>query len=186
MKELFDSLEEARKRGGEASEQRPDAIATLLEETETLGYEQGEPLGNVDSYDAYPAEPEEFYQPQTGSLLKSIVASDAIHDLIDLGEELDMLVYKEGAGATTLESAVDLHGISLPTSVPDHVKEDSTIQVPDGEGGEITFSKDDWPTFPMAFHLYATLGLSIDEICLILNMEKSEVRGPMADDYNMV
>ncbi|UVE50086.1 hypothetical protein KU306_14435 [Haloferax larsenii] len=183
MKELFD-LEEAHKRGGEASEQRPDAVATLLEETETLGYQQGEPLGNVDSYNAYPAEPEEFYQPQTGSLLQSIADSDAVHDLIDLGEELDMLVYKEGAGATTLQSAVDLHGISLPASVPDHVKEDSTIQVPDGEGGTLSITKEapDWPT---AYHLYVVLGLSVDEMASVLDVPYNEVYSPLSD-YNMV
>nr|WP_155821828.1 hypothetical protein [Haloferax sp. BAB-2207] len=184
MKKLFDRLEEARKRGGEASEQRPDAVASLLEETETLGYQQGEPLGNVDSYDAYPAEPEEFYQPQTGSLLQSVADSDAVHDLIDLGEELDMLVYKEGAGTTTLESAVDLHGISLPASVPDAEKRDSYVEVPDGEGGTLSIAKEapDWPT---AYHLYVTLGLSVDEICKVMGLEYNEVYSPLSD-YGMV
>ncbi|WP_152418791.1 hypothetical protein [Haloferax volcanii] len=182
MKELFD-ISDAKQRGGDAADERPDAVDELLAESETLGYRNGEPLAEgVESYDAYPQSREEWFQPETGAILQSVAESEIVYDMIDAADELNTTAYKE-TGTSTLEDAIDLHGISLPASVPDAEKE-TPLKVPDGEGGTITVPREgpDWPT---AYHLYVTLGLSAEEMATLLDVPYNAVYSPLSE-YGMV
>ena len=120
--------------------------------------------------------------PQMGAILQSIAESEVVYDMVDMADELNTIAYHE-TGTSTLEDSIDLHGISIPATVPDAEKE-TPLRLPDAEGGTITVPREapDWPT---AYHMYVTLGMSVDEICKVMGLEYNEVYSPLSD-YGMV
>nr|WP_155821710.1 hypothetical protein [Haloferax sp. BAB-2207] len=182
MKELFD-FSDAKQRKGDAADERPNSVEVMLENSETLGYRNGEPLAEgVESYDAYPQSREEWFMPETGAVLQSIAESKTVYDMLDMADELGTTAYKE-TGTSALEDALDLHGISIEGTVPESEKE-TPLRLPDAEGGTITVPREapDWPT---AYHMYVTLGMSVDEMATLLDVSYNEVYSTMSD-YGMV
>jgi hypothetical protein len=158
MRELFNLDDNGR--GGDRRDERPDSVATLLSEKETVGYQEGSELANV-GYSSYPQDQESLYLPNTTMVLQSIINCEKVRDQHDLANELGI------THSTMLSDAVEFHGFSnFPESV-DHTPS-PIIQAPDGDGGTVEIDKDEWPSFRIGYHLYLTLGMSASEIAELL------------------
>ena len=165
---LLDRVEQARNRGGDARTDRPEAVDELLQEAEQLGYENGQPLGNVDEYDQYPDSKEEYYWPEAGPLLASVVDSEPVRDVNDLSEELDF-------SATILADMCKFHNISIPRE--SDYEPSPHKDVPDGEGGTTSINTNQFSeSFPVAYHLYVTLGMGVEELSTFLDRDSHDVR----------
>jgi len=137
MRELFNLDDNGR--GGDRRDERPDSVATLLSEKETVGYQEGSELANV-GYSSYPQDQESLYLPNTTMVLQSIINCEKVRDQHDLANELGI------THSTMLSDAVEFHGFSnFPESV-DHTPS-PIIQAPDGDGGTVEIDKDEWPSF---------------------------------------
>jgi len=164
MKQLFDRVDEATaNRNGGPRKDRPDAVDSLLSGTFTPGFKQGEPIANV-GYSDYPTDRTALLRPEAGEVLRQI--ADRVDSMEQLAEELGM---NQG---DLLDTAVDIHGIDLP----DSVEPDTTVEVPDGDGGTIEIRKEEYDQFPNLFHLYSTLGLGAKEIGTVVEQDEREVR----------
>jgi DNA-directed RNA polymerase specialized sigma24 family protein len=126
-----------------------------------------EPLG-AESYDRYPKGREDLLVPSAGPILREIAQNDRVDSLEDLGAELNISV-------SLLEDYAHLHNVSLPVSVESD--ESPVVQAPDGEsGGTIPLNTADLDSdFRVAFHLYVTLQLSVEEIANVCNTDSTAV-----------
>lgn len=169
MKSLFNGVG----RGGSKADDRPEAaVQKLLEASDTVGFEQGEPIASV-GYDDYPTETyatKELFLPQSADILREIAESDAVHDRADLCKELG---FKEEN--STVERACEIHGIDLPEY--DESKEAPEIDLVDSDGDEFTVNTEIHPKdgFILLYHLYVTLGLSTQEISQVVDRKPKSV-----------
>jgi len=169
---FFDSIQSAKDREAEPREDRPAMVDGLLENDETLGYKQADPLGNV-PYSEYPTNREELLLPSTTRILQSIANSDVVTDVRDLSDELDV-------SASVVGDAVDFHRIDLP------MESDQTpsplVELPDGDGGTVTVDKTEFESdFITAYALYVTAGLSSDEIGTLTDKSERQVRAVLRE-----
>lgn len=176
-KELF-NIDDGGRNGG-AAEDRPNSVETLVSESETVGFREGEPLSHV-GYSSYPRDRESLYLPNTTGILASIIASEKVADQEDLAAELGI------NSGDMLKDALEFHNFSLPESVDK--EPDSHVEVPDGEGGTVRISKVDtftdsgepnWRTLRAVYHLYISLGLSVEEIGKVVDADTPDLRRSM-------
>lgn len=148
-------------------ESRPDSVDTFVEkQRDRVGYEVSEPLG-AECYDRYPKGREDLLVPSAGPILREIAENDRVDSLEDLSEELNLSV-------SLLEDYAHLHNISLPVSVE---KQNSpVVQAPDGNGDTIALNTADLDSdFRVAFHLYVTLHMTVEEIANVCNTDSTAV-----------
>lgn len=170
---FYNAVETAKDRGGDAAEDRPEGIAELLEQDETVGFEEGEPLANV-GYDSYPQDRESLYLPNTAGILTSIIAADKVRDRGDLATELGEF----SASSQTLADALEFHSIDLPEQV-DH-NPSPYVDVPTSDGDKTVNLREFGNDFQTAYTLYVAAGLSITEISQLVENDEQEVRRGLA------
>lgn len=165
---FFDRVTEAQDRGGDAADSRPSGVDSLIEQNERLGYGNGQPLGNVDSYNQYPDSREIFFWPSTGPLLASIVDSEVVRDVSDLSEELDF-------SENVLVDICEFHNIDIPEE-SDYTPS-PYINVPcyDGEERRINVVEYD-SDYMTGYVLYVGAGLSVKEISQLTEDTERDVR----------
>lgn len=169
---FYQAVEEAKDRGGDPAEDRPNGVSELLENDETVGFEEGQPLANV-GYSSYPDDREGLYLPGTTGILTSIISAEKVRDQEDLADELGF-----NRGSQTVADALEFHSIDLPEQV-DH-SPSPYVDVPTSEGDKrVNLDKfaDDFYT---AYTLYVAAGLSITEISQLVENDEQEVRRSLA------
>ena len=159
---IYDAIDDR-----EDTETRPDSVDNFVEQQrDRVGYNVSEPLG-ADSYDRYPKGREDLLVPSAGPILREIAQNDRVESLEDLSEELNLSV-------SLLEDYAHLHNISLPVSVE---KQNSpVVQAPDGNGDTVALNTADLDSdFRVAFHLYVTLSMTVEEIANVCNTDSTAV-----------
>jgi len=169
---FYQAVEEAKDRGGEAADNRPNGVSEVVEQDETVGFEEAEPLANVE-YDSYPRDRESLYLPGTTGILTSIIAADKVRDQEDLADELGF-----NQGSQMLEDALDFHNIDLPEQV-DHTPS-PYVDIPTADGEKTVNLREFGNNFYTGYTLYVGAGLSITEISQLVESEEQEVRRSLA------
>jgi len=161
---IYDAIDE---RENTDTESRPDSVDRFVEQQrDRVGYEVSEPLG-AESYDRYPKGKEDLLVPPAGPILREIAENDRVDSLEDMSDELNLSV-------SLLEDYAHLHNITLPVSVESD--ESPVVQAPDGDGDTIALNTADLDSdFRVAFHLYVTLQLSVEEIANVCNTDSTAV-----------
>lgn len=150
---MFDGsdLQQARARGGNAAQDRPDEVDEILSPKEKVGWKEELPLLNC-NYSDYP-DTDELLRPAEGSTLESLVEHDKVRSADDIASELNEDI-------ETVEKAAQLHGVDLPNEEP-HEEESrlSELLGSDIPGAMVS------PNNPIVVSiLYVTYGLSTEEI----------------------
>jgi len=169
---FYNAIAEAKDRGGDRAEDRPEGIAELLENDETVGFREGEPLANV-GYSSYPDGRESLYLPNTTGILTSIIAAEKVRDQEDLADELGF-----NRGSQMLSDALEFHNVDLPEQV-DH-NPSPYVDVPTSDGDKRVNLREFGNDFHTAYTLYVGAGLSITEISQLVESEEQEVRRSLA------
>jgi len=161
---IYEAIDE---RENTDTESRPDSVDRFVEQQrDRVGYNVSEPLGAA-SYDRDPKGREDLLVPSAGPVLREISQNDRVDCLEDLSEELNLSV-------SLLEDYAHLHNVSLPVSVESD--ESPVVQAPDGNGDIVALNTADLDSdFRVAFHLYVTLQLSIEEIANVCNTDSAAV-----------
>jgi hypothetical protein len=167
MMDFYQAVEEAKERGGDAAKDRPDGVAELLEQDETVGFEEGKPLANV-GYDSYPQDREGLILPSATAVLTSITDAEKVRDQEDLASELGI------SASTMLVDALEFHSIDLPENV-DHTPS-PYVDVPTADGDKRVNLREFGNDFQTAYTLYVAAGLSITEISQLVEEPEQEVR----------
>jgi len=176
-----ETVEEARGRGGDAADNRPEAVNEVLEGDE-LGYGDGEPLVG-DSYADYPSR-EELSNPDRGEFLRTLLAHPQVGELDNAVEEIT------GANSTgllgdwlaTLEAAADAHGLDTDTLLAkgederEQGGEDTLTSLLGYEPPEDVVHTDN----PLLIAELYTLGLSVAEVADTLG---ERVEGSVREDH---
>ena len=170
---FYNAVEEGKERNGDAAKDRPAGVDQLLEESETVGFQEGDPLANV-GYSSYPQDRESLYLPNTTGILTSIINSEKVRDRGDLVNELGEF----SATSQTLADALEFHNLDLPENV-DH-SPSPYVDVPTASGDKrVNLTKFD-SDFQTAYTLYVGAGLSITEISQLVEKDEQEVRRSLA------
>ena len=169
---FYNAVEEGKERNGDAAENRPDGVSELLENDETVGFEEGDSLANV-GYSSYPDDRESLYLPNTTAILTSIIAADKVRDQEDLADELGF-----NRGSQTLSDALEFHNVDLPENV-DHTSS-PYVDVPTADGDKRVNLREFGNDFYTAYTLYVAAGLSITEISQLVEEPEQEVRRSLA------
>lgn len=169
---FYNAVETAKDRGGDPAEDRPSGVNQLLEQDETVGFQEGDSLANV-GYDSYPQDRESLYLPNTTGILTSIIAADKVKDQEDLADELGF-----NRGSQTVADALEFHAIDLPEQVD--YSPSPYVDIPTADGDKrvnLTKFGDDFYT---AYTLYVGAGLSVSEISQLVEEPERDVRRGLA------
>jgi hypothetical protein len=169
---FYQAVEEAEERNGDRAEDRPNGVSELLEQDETVGFREGEPLANV-GYSSYPQDRESLYLPNTTGILTSIIAAEKVRDQEDLADELGF-----NRGSQTLSDALEFHNLDLPEQV-DHTPS-PYVDIPTTDGDKRVNLREFGDDFYTAYTLYVAAGLSITEISQLVENDEQEVRRSLA------
>jgi len=116
-----ETVEEARDRGGEAADERPDRIEEALE-TEKVGYVEGEAL--VGDYQSYPSR-ESLTRPSKGDFIRELLSHPKVGSLDGAVSELTAVgdSAMRGKWYDALESAAEAHSLDIDTLLEKGVEE---------------------------------------------------------------
>ncbi|ELY80200.1 hypothetical protein [Natrinema pallidum] len=166
-------IENARRRDGDAAEDRSDRVDEILSRPR-LGYEESDPLPeSFEDYDEYPEQPDDLTTPEARQFVTELFASDLVNSIDDAIAETtpatgDSQIVREWREAFL--KAVELFGGESPEGGDERNENDA-----DSRLAELTGDYPDdmvTPSNPLVVgRLYAGLGLSTDEIADVFSDE---------------
>ncbi|WP_193309338.1 hypothetical protein [Halorubrum halophilum] len=173
----IETVEQCRGRGGDSAEDRDDSIDTVLV-SDTIGYNEGEPLvEGVTTHQEYPSR-SELADPRTADFLRRLFSHDLIGSIEDATRELtgvrDESTFRDWV--SDLEASAELHGIDTDSLFEDSREEPDTKEVVSEvlgyEVGEGMLDSNN----PLLLSALYVEGLSVDEIAEVLEVGQTDVR----------
>lgn len=160
------TVEDARDRGGAPAEDRPDRVAKVLEDRETLGYGEGEPLA-AERYSDYPDRPEDLSNPKYYPFCEALMSHPLVGSYSDCVEELTTATDRASINRweKALEDAAGAYGLDAPTLFSKG--EERRKEEPEDRLTELIGFEPPNPSVEnglLVATLYADLGLSCEEI----------------------
>lgn len=169
-------IEAAKKRAGEAAEERPDETDEALQMTEELGFKNGLPLiepeddyetplvtGSSDElYNHYPQTSTELLFPEGGDFVRALAAHPRVNNHADFAKEA-------GVGLDDAKTATRVHNADFEEGEEYEDEEVDGIEMPDG-----TVYTD--ATTLVIASLIVDWGMSLEEVSLYLDMDVDDVQ----------
>lgn len=163
------AITDFRERQGSAKDDRPDYVHDALTHDKQLGHGNGLPLvpppsGDTDVklgestdqlYQHYPETP---LSPGAGNFLSRLLDSDYVRSIPDAADEL-------GCDTETVETACELHGLTIDDSQATESDSDSGLRLPSGETISYDYLDEQrpWADKAVLWQVLAQDGLSIEE-----------------------
>jgi len=169
---------EARKRDGEAADERPAYVDEALQQSRKVGYQSGLPLVEPegdhetpqlgesvnDLYEHY-VSGSDLFRPDAGSFLKRLAEQPEIHNVEAASSELGPSTDK-----AEVRKAAQLHGLDIPDGEGvDESSDEDAIRLPSGESVPLAILEG--PTDKLVLAQLFSDGLSEEEIARYLSEE---------------